>query len=474
VFSYATPSAFRSDFSRSQLSLSCDEAQPLHFVGRVSQHVSLLRFCLRALGEVIWSSDDASWGMDPVLSLYPDRMIWEGFSADTACYARLSVDSQIFEVNEPVSYGTTNVNFTSWLWSALGEMRSSRETFLRLSTAGVEVDSGRFGGRFEPQVELPPHWTAAFLEVQQALSRPYTRLLCEPIDLLAPIRFLRHNKAKVSPRGLRYERSGEDWQMVLEPWEKVFPVGGGLAGPVERRIRTWGRQRLRLLEPLLPFADGVEIRLCGRALPHFYWVFLPGMTFLLGLTGWARQSFEHTLLNAGIPQPVDEALLEQRRQLLAEQRSLPVDPLDTELVRRGQAMLDPELHLTRYRPLKGQVWKTPPPDPRVEEAAGLQVEVLECVPVETRKLKKLPGESGQREVVWRDWRVRGSCQGESLELQISEREQIVFGRCGCNFFQTHLLNQGPCAHLLALYEASREQRRDGPTSRQVEGVDGDE
>ena len=48
----------------------------------------------------------------------------------------------------------------------------------------------------------------------------------------------------------------------------------------------WGRKRLSLLEPLLPFAERVDVYLKGRALPTFYAVKLPGVTFVLGLSGW--------------------------------------------------------------------------------------------------------------------------------------------------------------------------------------------
>src|SRR5262249_32971611 len=63
----------------------------------------------------------------------------------------------------------------------------------------------------------------------------------------------------------------------------------------ERKItRVWGRRRLKLIEGLLPFAEDVDIYLKGRALPSFYAVKLPGMTFLLGLTGWSGSGFTST------------------------------------------------------------------------------------------------------------------------------------------------------------------------------------
>ena len=73
-----------------------------------------------------------------------------------------------------------------------------------------------------------------------------------PVDLLAAIRYLRYTKAKVSPRALRYEfPPGEEAQIVLEPFEQAFTLRGTEHNYDElRTIRTWGRRRLKLLEPL--------------------------------------------------------------------------------------------------------------------------------------------------------------------------------------------------------------------------------
>src|SRR5262249_22234343 len=117
-----------------------------------------------------------------------------------------------------------------------------------------------------------------------------------PVDLLAAIRFLSFTRARVAPRALRYEfEPGADARLVLEPWEQVVPLKGAEHRYAEKRaVRVWGRGRLRLLEPLLPYADRVDVYLKGRALPSFYAVQLPGVTFLLGLTGWTDQGWTGT------------------------------------------------------------------------------------------------------------------------------------------------------------------------------------
>src|SRR6185369_11639442 len=159
----------------------------------------------------------------------------------------------------------------------LGELRTSRSTTFRIGPEGLQVRTSEAGGRFEKKVDLPDSWVRGFLQVQAAMGMPGTRISVKPIDLLAAVRFLRHTKAKVSPRGIRYEfEPGRD-AVVLEGAEHTYTE--------PKTTRVWGRRRLKLIEGLLPFAEGVDIYLKGRALPSFYAVKLPGMTFLLGLTG---------------------------------------------------------------------------------------------------------------------------------------------------------------------------------------------
>src|SRR5262249_8137572 len=192
--------------------------------------------------------------------------------------------------------GPTMTASAAWRGAPLGELRPSRSTTFRIGPEGFEVRTSTEGGRFEKKVDLPDSWVRGFLQVQAAMGMPGTRISVKPIDLLAAVRFLRHSKARVSPRGIRYEfEPGKDTQLVLEPWEHVVPLEGAEHNYSERKItRVWGRRRLKLIEGLLPFAESVDIYLKGRALPSFYAVKLPGMTFLLALTGWSGSGFTST------------------------------------------------------------------------------------------------------------------------------------------------------------------------------------
>lgn len=501
---YASPSVLTADQDSQRLGLCGDARRPVRFSATVVRHAFLLRVALRALGTVIWSDD--TWAadggrLDPVITVHPDRVFLEAFSQDQSTWAQVILDPSLFRTEGPVQCGTTNVDFTAWLHGALAEMRSSRTTTFTVSAAGFAVATAGGGGRFEQKVDLPDGWVRGFLQVQAAMAMPATRLAVRPVDLLAAIRWLRYTKARLSPRALRYEfEPGQDARLVLEPWEHVVPLRGAEHACAEpRTVRLWGRRRLALLEPLLPFADGVDVRLAGRALPSFYAVRLPGITFVLGVTGHSAQAWtgagSFDLLQE--ERQVPDALQQAARALLRERYAASADDVAARTgcdpavaaaalqreCRLGRAVFDLQERRFRHRELFDEPIDEArfyPPDERVEAArahlrAG-EVEVTSCAVRETRKQKLLKSPLGRelRDLVFRDWVVAGTvgAPGAALavEIVLGERGAVVFGRCGCPFFAEHLLARGPCAHMLALLHASSPQRRDAATSQPTEVV----
>ena len=498
-FDYASPSVFQSDRDRALLGVSANARRPVRFHGRVTRNIPLLRFTLRALGQAIWSDDtwasqgEFGWILDPVITVHPDRIFFEAFSQDQSVYAMVIAHPEMFATEGEVVTGTTNIDFSAWLWGALNELRSSRETSLRIGAEGFEVATKGSGGRFEQKVDLPDNWVRGFLQVSAAMAMPGTRLTVRPADLLAAIRFLRYTKAKVSPRALRYEfNPGEDARIILEPWEQAIQLRGAEHNYTEpRTIRTWGRRRLSLIEPLLPFAHSVDIYLKGRSLPSFYAVKLPDLTFVLGLSGWTEQNWtgagSFDLLGDTAP-VADDLIARVHEQLAARFHVSPKELAAVlheapetiwraceRLCRQGRAIFDVESRDFRHRELFEQPVdeaKMFPTDERVERAqvllAGKNVTVAQCEPQETRKTKKFrnpcDGTEAFREIVYRDWRVTGEAGSEKCEIVVADTGKIIFGTCTCRFFQENLLAKGPCEHMIALFKVSFDARKDLPTS----------
>lgn len=504
ALNYATPSVFESSRDRALLGLSADTTRPVKFHAKVTSNVLMLRLALQALGELVWRSDEwlseedrLPFILDPIVTVHPDRLFFEAFSSDQSAYGLVIADRALFSPIGDVQHGTTNVDFTAWLWAALAEMRSSRETFFRVGAEGLEVATTDAGGRFEQKVDVPDDWVRGFLQLQGAMALPGTRLRVKPIDLLAAIRFLRVTKAKVSPRALRYEFApGEDARIVLEPWEHAIRLRGADHSYTDKRvIRTWGRRRLSLLEPLLPYAERVDVYLKGRALPSFYAIKLPGITFVVGLSGWTSQRWTSSASFDLLVAPSTDAAASARAlAVLREVFSISAADLAARLsiaapeaakllaslCAEGRCIYDVETRSYRHR----ELFATPidlalvyPPDKRREAAAAHvaagRVQIASAAPRETRKQKRFKnpetGEAMFREVLLRDWVVQGSVGDQAaVELVLSDEDRLIFGRCGCTFFRENLLGQGPCEHLLALLHVAQPQRKDTASSVAVD------
>lgn len=482
--SYAAPSAFTSSRERADLSLA--GSRGVRFRGKVIRHGFMLRMALRALGRAIGSQDtghgtDSLAGvLDPLVTVHPDRLWLEACRGDLGAWCALIVAPEVFEPEGETVPGTTPIDFSAWVWRLLDEMRTSRTTWLNIGSLGVEVTAR---GRCEQKVDIPDASVRGLLELQAAMALPGTHLTLRPVDLLAAIRFLEVNKARVSPRALRYElHPGQEARLVLEPWEEGVPLSGAVHAHTEPRIiRTWGRRHLTLIEPLLPFAERVDVYLKGRGLPVFYAVKLPGMSFLLGTASDAHARFGGASrgdLPALAPAADCEAVVTSLARAFhltpaqaAEATGLPLERAAgalTALCRQGRVMVDLEARGFRHRELftpPVDVSHLYPADPRREELERLIAGGVTDLTVrveEERRLRRyldpLTGEKSEREALLRQWRIEGRCGPQHPSILVNAEERILFGQCGCRLFQDHRVSSGPCPHMLALFELSERER----------------
>ena len=95
---------------------------------------------------------------DPVITVAPDCLFFECFSADESSYGCLTVDRDAFEAERDVALGTTNVDYSWALYEQFQKLRSYRETRFRVDPTGFEVRdrAGRRPSRGEdrPAAEL--------------------------------------------------------------------------------------------------------------------------------------------------------------------------------------------------------------------------------------------------------------------------------------------------------------------------------
>lgn len=217
--------------------------------------------------------------LDPLLTVSKEGIALEVFSADESAYARLELRSgEAYEGNE-ISEGTTQID----LMAAVGgitELRSYRSAKVNFQASAEDAKSR--------EIQVPYRWVRALGQMQAASTLPATEFEVAPIDFYNLLFTLRTQRAKKSPRALRYELvPGQAPRMVLEPWELVIEGSGEpYQGSKPAVVRTWGRRRLSLLARILPHCKSVKIRLVGGGLPAFYIFDLGVATLTLALSGW--------------------------------------------------------------------------------------------------------------------------------------------------------------------------------------------
>ncbi|WP_421979791.1 SWIM zinc finger family protein [Roseibium sp.] len=177
---------------------------------------------------------------DPVATVSPGAVRFEGFSACCSVYARMDLMPGALDVSH-ASNGTTNVDFGADLRGALANVGREAEFHLDIEVDGVGItrDAKTI---VERKVPLPLRWIRGFSEVQvvQAQMRPFFHL-----PRVAAQRFLR-----ALPRG---KDDSVQW----------VSASGGVARLssrlVEGAVMLRGGHRLRILETMISRSNGLEV-----------------------------------------------------------------------------------------------------------------------------------------------------------------------------------------------------------------------
>ncbi|MEL7304687.1 MAG: hypothetical protein AAFZ38_06195 [Myxococcota bacterium] len=216
--------------------------------------------------------------LDPVLTVRKDELALEVFSADESAYARLVLKEGDAYQADGLHEGTTHVDLQAAA-AGLAELRSYRKATLAFAPSQ--------GGE-EQTTQVPYRWVRALGQMQAASTLPATRFELAPIDLYNVLYTLRTQRAKHSPRALRYELvPGQAPRIVLEPWDLVLEATSGpYEGSRPGVVRTWGRRRLSFLARILPHIQSVRVHLIGAGMPAFYEFDLGPASLTVAVSGW--------------------------------------------------------------------------------------------------------------------------------------------------------------------------------------------
>jgi hypothetical protein len=416
-------------------------------------------------GNYLAREDPELWRMlmpcDPVITVSPDVLFFECFSADESSYGCLTVQRDAFQAEADVALGTTNVDYSWRLYEHFQTIRSYRETRFAIDPLGFDVQtSDTAAGIYrEEKIELPQSWLRGFSTLQSAMSLPAKRVPVSREGLYSLVAFLKRHKAKASPRAVRFELNpGSPVKIVLEPWQKEIVLHDtpypGLRAEV---IRVWGRDRLRVLGRLLPLLDRADVYLLGTGLPAFWVCRMGEMQLTLGLSGWTTNDW--TSGGSAIDQlapPVEpsEAVM---KAIAAAFKSSPTWTLEALATRVNGSPAVVSVGLNKLA-LLGQVIHDLPHGVyrwRQVMPVTLSAEIIGPENPETVAARSIPG---SRVKVLSDTtdaqkkrHVRANVEGRSdVELTLDADDRIVGGKCGCSYFYTGGLRKGPCRHLQAL------------------------
>jgi len=425
--------------------------------------------------------------LDPVITVHPDQLSFEAFSRDQSSYARLGLSHGVFARIDEIEYGTTNIDFSASLHDHLDRLRSYRSTRFDVGAGGFSSE------RLQPQasdhcalekrIELPHGWLEGFLRVHGLLSMGLTRLRLAPIDVLNVLNFLLAHKTRQSPRALRFElRPGEAVRLVLEPWNRSFWCSPSsiYQGEQIQTIRVWGRERLRVLQRVLPQAKHIDVYLAASGLPSVWVVALGDVEFTLALSGWTDNDWiegeaRFDLLTRRLTVSATELDLVYntlrgqrwaRTPELAAGLGLGIEKTRSALsilCEAGRAMVDLSSDCVRHRDLLmspfvasqalSLVKQTQASDPKAK--AGQAVFDTGAIHIIARRPVadgyKLSGNAAD-----------GATRVRPL-LHVNAAGEILDASCTCAQMQRDGLAKGPCPHVLALRLAhmQRLQQEDG-------------
>jgi hypothetical protein len=395
---------------------------------------------------------------DPVITVAPDVLFFECFSADESSYGCLSVVRDAFHKEADVALGTTNIDYSWKLYEHFQNLRSYRETRFQIDPSGFEVKTEQAAQYREEKIELPSSWLRGFMQLQSAMSLPMRRVPVSREGLYNVLFWLKRHRAKKSPRAIRFELDpGQPVQVVLEPWERrivfhdtVYP------GTRSDSIRVWGRDRLGVLARLLPILDGADVYLLGTGLPSFWVARMGDMRLTLGLSGWTANDWTGASALDQLTPPAEpsQAVLgdiaatfktkpaqsfEQIRQQTGAAAPFVAAGLNR-LALLGQVIHDLPANLYRWRqvmPVALSMQQVGPDNPETIAAT----ELVGRAQVKVMQDEKTP--TGLRVLA-------GTVENQPVELLINGDGLMMRGKCQCSHHYKGGLRRGPCRHLQAL------------------------
>ena len=179
--------------------------------------------------------------LDPVVTVAKDMIRLECFSACCGVYARADLPMNSFD-GEPVTFGTTNVDFGLKMQLALARITDNDPIEFRIGREQVELATST-ENVIERKVELPMRWVKSFTEVEPLQKQLRDRI---KVDRGQATKFFRSLPKGKSPKQKMY----------------ATPMGTGLRLSTRKNggaVPFSGVHRVSVLESLMPVCDFLRV-----------------------------------------------------------------------------------------------------------------------------------------------------------------------------------------------------------------------
>ncbi|MGP5209795.1 hypothetical protein ACTXJ5_03275 [Psychrobacter alimentarius] len=442
--------------------------------------------------------------LDPIIQVHQEGVSFEVFSRDEGCYAQLTLQHDLFEIDSTPVLGTTSIDYSSALFDGIEQIRDHQTTMLDIGQEAVHLQRSELpkpsidtsdaastesaptmNEVIEKRINVPKSWIRALLQVQSAGQLAHERIDLDPIALYNVLFELRmHADIKGKRRGLLIELIPQQLPVIiLEPFDiavtsQVSRQQTPYQGQKAKLIRLWGRRRLSLLKRLLPHTDTVSVSLLGQGMPSYWTLTGKGFHFTFAMTGFSQanwsQSLNFDLLLPTRPQqnvlkneshnddvlPLIQALAEQPSRIDAlTERLSPQhtsDNLMTTSHVRQQLLSGAQQGLIRYdmanqsyyyRPLT----QTPLDMAQFAHHNEAEKQAFDLVgredSVQNLNVQTM---ATQGVSISADIHVEEDRRTYQSQLQLGEDGLVSRAVCSCPQYLQHRLSQGICAHLIAL------------------------
>jgi hypothetical protein len=418
------------------------------------------------------------WVLDPVITVHPDQVSFEAFSLDESTYGCLSVDMKEFDLLQEPKLGTTNIDFSAKLAKEMERFRTYTEVELSVNPGGFTVESGVMPEYVEKKIDLPESWIKGFNQVSSAASLGGEDIEMTPTDMYDICSFMRRNKAKKSPRYMKWIMiPNENIKIYFEPFGKELILNKVYKGKRKKEEKIWGRRRWLVLEKIIPLTKKFTLRFLGFGMPQFIIADLGSMKMTIGFTSWSSNDWvKGTAFNilAGY---IGNKNYSEVYEILKKDRFVTLEDLGNKLssfpkkdiksglgslLRRGEGYFDPIKDIFRFRLLLNE-----PINSELYMATDLELSVMENLKEGKDKLKVLVNKDKEFIIKqsfnipnpnYKKWKYKNTPDYDrkfnlsNSEVILNEDGQITKVKCKCKSFNKGPRNiSAPCSHILALY-----------------------